>query len=102
VRSIVIAAHEEVDPVITHQVEESMLLRDSTGPDVRTQVPERFWLSDSAEGVTYHRFDEIQHTEGNAPVDIDPVPEIFPKLVLKDTDSRFLPGSGFTRAQAPL
>jgi hypothetical protein len=49
-------------------------------------VLQRLRLADAVEGISQNGLDKIQSPQGNSAVDLDPMPEIFPKLRLKDGD----------------
>jgi hypothetical protein len=53
----VISALKEVESIMTHQVDETVLLGDSTRPDIGAEVSYRFGLADAREGVAAHCFD---------------------------------------------
>jgi hypothetical protein len=55
----VIAPHEEIDTVVADQVHEAMFLGDPSGPDVRSEMLDGFWLSDALEGIAHDGFNQL-------------------------------------------
>lgn len=47
---------------------------------------QRFGFANAGEGISQNGLDEIQSPESDLAIHLDPVPEIFPKLWLKDRD----------------
>ena len=72
IESVVIATHQEVDTIVTHEVDEAVLLGNATGPDVGPEMLDGFGLSDALKGVAHHRFDELEDPEGNAAIGLNP------------------------------
>lgn len=87
-RSVVVSALKEVESIVTHQVDEAMLLGDSTRPDVGTEVPDRLGLADTREGVTADGFDEVHDLQGHTTIRLNPKPQVFAELVLEDGGAR--------------
>jgi hypothetical protein len=54
------SAHQEIDSFVANQIHESMLLGDPSRPQVRTEVAQRFGLTDSLEGISDYGFDPSQ------------------------------------------
>ena len=84
--SVVIPAHQEVDALIPDQVDETMLLSDSAGPDISTEMPQRFRFSDALKGVSHHGFDELENPKRDLPVGTDPEAQVLPELVLENRE----------------
>jgi len=47
---------------------------------------QRLGLADAVEGIPQNGLDEVQSPQGYSAINLDPMPEIFPKLRLKDGD----------------
>jgi hypothetical protein len=82
--SVVVARLKEIDPFCPNHIHDSMLLGDTSRPDVRAKVLERLWLADADKRVAHDRLDELQDAEGNASIRLNPVAQIVTKLGLKD------------------
>ncbi len=48
---------------------------------------EWFRLTDSLEGITHHRFHDVDETKGDTPFRIDPVTQVLTELVFEDRRS---------------
>jgi hypothetical protein len=68
-----IASLQEVDALISDQVNDPMLLRQTTRPRASRQILQRFWLADSGEWITYDCLDQIERAQGNLAVGCHPV-----------------------------
>lgn len=79
-----VARLKEVDSCVRDKVHDAMLLGQSTRPRSRGEVPERFRFSDAGEWVAHDRFDEIECSQRDLPVGIDPVAKVFSKFWLED------------------
>ena len=79
-----IPAHHEINPFVSNEIDEAVLLSDSARPDVRSEVLEWLRLSDPVERTTHHSFDQGKNAQGDAPVRVDPEAKVFPELVLED------------------
>ena len=75
-----------------------MFLRDSTRPDVGSEVLDGLGLADAAEWIAHDRFDELEKPEGDPSISLNPELEVFPELVLEDGESR----GGTVRVRLPL
>jgi len=73
---------------MTHQVDETVLLGDSTRPDIGAEVSYRFGLADAREGVAAHCFDQGHDLQSDTPIGLDPIAEVFAELVLEDGGAR--------------
>ena len=73
---VVIAALQEFDPVGFDQVDTAMLLRNTPGPDIRTQIFQRFGLADAIEGVAQDSLYQLQQPLGGATVRLNPVLQV--------------------------
>ena len=79
-----VSALEEVDPIVAHQIDESVLLSDSARPQIRAKVPDRLGLSDSLEGVSGDPLHQVHDFECDTPIGVDPETQIFPELILEE------------------
>jgi hypothetical protein len=83
---IVIAGLEKIDPVFSDDIDDPVLLGQPPRPRAREDMLQRLGLADAMEGISQNGLDEVQSPKGNSAIDLDPMPEIFPKLRLKDGD----------------
>lgn len=82
--SVVVARLQEVDSCVRDKVDDAMLLGQSTRPRSCGEVLERFRFSDAVKWIAHDRFNEIECSEGDLSVGIDPVAEVFSKFRLED------------------
>jgi hypothetical protein len=73
---VVVAALQEFDPVEFDQVDTAMLLRNTPGPDIRTQIFQRFGFADAIEGVALYSLHQLQQPLGGTTVRLNPVLQI--------------------------
>ena len=73
---VVVAALQEFDPVGFDQVDTAMLLRNTPGPDIRTQIFQWFGLADAIEGVAQDSLYQLQQPLGGATVRLNPVLQV--------------------------
>ena len=74
--SIVIASLEEVDPLGSHAVHQSMLLGEPARPDVRAHCPQRLRFPDTVERIAQDRVDQVEQPECRFAIRFDPPPQI--------------------------
>ena len=55
-----IARLEEIDALITHQINDPMLLRQPARPGARRKVSQGFGLANALEGIAQNGFDQIK------------------------------------------
>lgn len=89
-----VAGLEEVDAIVSNEVDEPMLLGQTPGPDVGTEVPKRFRLSEPREWVGHDSFDKGEDFESYPSVVLDPETKVFSELVLKDAVPTSRDGDG--------
>lgn len=77
---------EEIDPVFMDDIDDPVLLGQPPGPRAREDMLQRLGLADAVEGIPQNGLDEVQSPQGYSAINLDPMPEIFPKLRLKDGD----------------
>ena len=70
---VVVAGLEEVNPLVTNEVHDPVLLRDAAGPGAWRQVLERFGLSNSREGIAEDRLNKAYHAEGRLSIGSNPI-----------------------------
>ena len=58
-RSVVVATHQEVDSIVSHEVDKAVFLGDPARPDVRPEVLDGFGFTNAFEGVTHDCFDQL-------------------------------------------
>ena len=101
-----VAGLEEVDAIVSDEVDEPVFLGQTAGPDVGAEVPKGFRLSEPRERVGHDDFYKMKDFESDSSVVLDPVTKVFSELVLKDAvpTSRdgdgTPPWTGRTRARA--
>ena len=89
-----VAGLEEVDAIVSNEVDEPMLLGQTPEPDVGTEVPKRFRLSEPREWVGHDSFDKGEDFESYPSVVFDPETKVFSELVLKDAVPTSRDGDG--------
>jgi hypothetical protein len=82
-----ISGLQEVDPIISHQIDDPMFLRESSRPDACVKVLERLRFAESVERITHDGLDQLQDAQSDLPVLLYPILEILSKLILKDGDA---------------
>lgn len=101
-RSIMIAALEEQDPIREHEVDESMFLAEAAGPGARQDVFQRLRFAEPREWVPEARIDKVKNLESDFAVRLHPVPEIVPELRLKDCKALRLAWTGHSSGPSPI
>jgi len=64
---------QEINPVISHQIDDAMFLRQPSGPGSRCEVAQRFRLADALEGITKNGLDQVKSAQGQLAVGLYPV-----------------------------
>jgi hypothetical protein len=82
----VVAGLEKVNAFFRNAVNEPVLLRDTSRPASGKRVSEGFGLTRSFKGVAQHRFNQVQHSDCDVAVALDPIPKIFSELGLEDSE----------------
>jgi hypothetical protein len=82
----VIAGLKEIDPLFANDIDDPVLLGQPPCPRTREDVFQWLGLANTSKGISQDGLDEVQSAQSNLAVNLDPVPEIFPKLRLKDGD----------------
>ncbi len=75
---------EKVDAFVGHQINDPMFLRQAPRPGSRREILQRFRFRNSREWIAENSFDDLQRTQCNAPIDINPVPKIIPEFGMED------------------
>lgn len=75
---------EEVDPIVTDEINDTVFLREPARPDPGSQVLEWLGLSDSGERVAQDRLDQFQCPKRDLSIGLDPQLQIFSELRLKN------------------
>ena len=78
-----IAGLQKINTLVSHPVHQSVLLRDTPGPTAREHVAERLGSTDTLKRVAQDSFDEIEDSNRNISVALDPVPEILKKFCVE-------------------
>src|SRR5262249_41885196 len=60
-----------------------MLLGEASRPDIRPEVSEGLRFPHPTEWIAHNGFDHSQHTECDASIGLNPIPQIIAKFVLK-------------------
>ena len=77
-----VAGLEEVDAVVSDEVDEPVFLGQTAGPDVGAEMPKGFWLPEPRERVGHDGFDKGDDFESDPSIVLDPVTKVFSELVL--------------------
>ncbi len=91
------ASLQKINPFFRHAINQPVLLCDASAPASRQTVAERFWFSDSLEWVTQDCVNQVQHSEGDISLCLNPISQVFHEFGLDDCDSLsffFRQGSG--------
>ena len=75
---------EEVDAVVEHAVDETVLTGQTPRPCVGRHVPEWFGLADARERVAQYRLDELQEPERDLALRVDPVGQILQEVPVEE------------------
>lgn len=89
-----VAGLEEVDAIVSDEVDEPVFLSQTAGPDVRAEMPKGFRLPEPRERVGHDGLDEVDNFESDTSVVLDPVAKVFAELVLKDAVPTSRDGDG--------
>ena len=68
-----VAGLEEVNPLVSNEVDDPVLLRDTAGPGAWCQVLEMFGLSNSRVGIAWDSLDKADHTESRLSIGSNPI-----------------------------
>jgi hypothetical protein len=80
----VIPRLNKINPIIAHDVNETMLLGNPPRPDATPQIFKWFGLAHTAEWIRHDSFNKGKDTERGSPIHLHPIAQIFAKLGLKD------------------
>ena len=75
---------QEIDSIVTDQIDDAVLLRQATGPDAGAKIFQRFRFADPGEGISQNRLDEVQRPQGDPSLRFHPIAQVFEKLRLKN------------------
>jgi len=64
---------EEIDAVVPDKINDAVLLGQSSRPDARGKIFERFGFADSTNRIPLDCFDKSKNTEGGSAVCFNPV-----------------------------
>ena len=81
---------EEIDPVVTDEINKTVFLGETAGPDAGGKEFKRFGLANAGEGVTHDRLDQVEGPERHLPVGFNPVAQIVQELRLEDGLAEFI------------
>jgi hypothetical protein len=82
--SVVITGLSKVYPVITYQIDETMLLCQPVGPNTYPEMLQRLGLANPPERVAQNSFNQIEDAQRNPAVCGDAVLQILTKFWMKD------------------
>jgi len=82
-KSPMIARLKDIDPVVTDEIHQTVLLSDPPRPDIRTQILERFWFAYTSERIAHNGFDQGHDAQCGSPVLLNPIAQIIAKLWLE-------------------
>jgi len=69
----VVSRLQEINPIITHQIDQAVLLRQPPRSCPGREVAQRLRLADALEGVAQDGFDQVKGAQCQFPVSIHPV-----------------------------
>src|SRR5215813_13183933 len=75
---------EKVYTVSAHQIYNAMLLGQPARPHACAKILQRFWFTQTSEGVAQNCFHQIKHAQGRSSLCLDPVAQVFAELRVKD------------------
>lgn len=92
---------KKVYAALTHYVDETMFLRQSTGPSARCQVFQGLGLTNTLERIAHNGIDQIESAQSHLPIRFNPITEVLQKLGLKDgrSSGRNRRTTGFRRSR---
>ena len=70
--SVVVAPLQKFDPIRLDEIDAAVLPADATRPDARTEVLERFGLTDARNRIAQHGTHPLQQAEGCPAIGVDP------------------------------
>ena len=74
--SVVVATLQELDPVGFNQVNTAMLLRNTSGPNIRTEIFQQLGLADANEGGEQNGLNQVQQPLFGPAVSLDLVLQV--------------------------
>ena len=86
-----ITSLKKINRFVADPVYQPMFLRDAPRPTTCEQISERFGFARALERIPHHRFDQIQHSDCDAPVGFDPISQVSSELGLEDCGSLTFP-----------
>lgn len=75
---------QEIDTPGTDQVDDPVLLGQTTRPGPRRQIAKRFRFANSGERVPKHRVYDLQYAQGDTPVSPDPPRQVLPEFWMEN------------------
>lgn len=82
--SVVIPRLEELDPVVTDDVDDAVLLGEAPRPGALRQVLQRLRFSDACKRIPQDGLDDREGAQGHPAVCLHPIPEILAEFGLED------------------
>jgi hypothetical protein len=82
----VVSSLEEIDRPIGDTIDQTVFLSDAARPTAGEHIFQRFGLSRAFERIPHGCLNEIEDSDGDAPLVFDPKPEVLKKLGLKYGD----------------
>ena len=80
---------EEIDAVVPDKIHDAVLLGQSSRPNARGKIFERFRFADSTNRIPHDCFDKSENTEGGSAVCFDPVLQVLNKFRLENSVTPF-------------
>jgi len=86
----VVACLEKRDPVILDEVNKPMLPGDAPGPRTGVEVLQGLRFSDTAKWIAQRGLNQSQHSQSCLAFRLDPIFEVFAKIIIENAKSRLL------------
>ena len=84
--SIVVAGLEKIDPSGADRIDQSMFFGDAAGPRAGQHVFQRFRFPDALKWISHCGFDQVQDSQGDPAIGLDPVAQVLAKFGMKDRE----------------
>jgi hypothetical protein len=74
---------QELDPIRFDQIDAAVFLCDAARPNVRAEIFQRLWMTDTFERIAQRGLDEFEQPLGRASFGVHPITQIFQELWLE-------------------